>query len=197
MKIKLFGTEIYLSFLFFALLTVMLATDKTGFLLPTFFAVLMHEIGHLFIMWVLDCTPKSIRVIPASVQIVNSFSRGYKNDILIAFSGPLVNILLFSVLYYNYLCFKNEFTLHFALLNLLIGIFNLLPVKGLDGGTILFSLLCKFIDIDRAAWIVKIITVIFATAIIILAVLLSVNGKMNLSLYIMGIYLLITCLIKT
>ena len=196
MKFKIFGTEIYLSFLFFAFLTLMLATDKTGFLLPMFFAVLMHEIGHLFIMWVLDCSPKSIRLIPASVQIVNSFSRGYKNDILIALAGPLVNVLFFSVLYYNYLCFGNEFTLYFALLNLLIGIFNLLPVKGLDGGTIVFSLLCKFTNINRAVLILKLITAIFALAIILLAVLFSINGKINLSLYIMGIYLLITCLMK-
>lgn len=196
MKFKLFGTEIYLSFLFMAFITAMLATDKTGFMLPTLFAVLMHEFGHLFIMWVLDCTPKKIKLIPASVQIVNSFSRGYKNDILIALSGPCVNLLLFSVLYYNYLCFKNEFTLYFALLNLLIGVFNLLPVKGLDGGTILFSLLCKFTDINRAVLIVKLITAIFALAVIITAVLLTIGGKLNASLYIIGIYLLIMCLIK-
>ncbi|MBR4099692.1 MAG: site-2 protease family protein [Clostridia bacterium] len=179
-----------------AFITAMLATDKTGFMLPTLFAVLMHEFGHLFIMWVLDCTPKKIKLIPASVQIVNSFSRGYKNDILIALSGPCVNLLLFSVLYYNYLCFKNEFTLYFALLNLLIGVFNLLPVKGLDGGTILFSLLCKFTDINRAVLIVKLITAIFALAVIITAVLLTIGGKLNASLYIIGIYLLIMCLIK-
>lgn len=197
MKFKLFGTEIYLSSLFMAFITVMLATDKTGFMLPTLFAVLMHEFGHLFIMWVLNCTPKRIKLIPASVQIVNSFSRGYKNDILIALSGPCVNLLLFSVLYYNYLCFKNEFTLYFALLNLLIGVFNLLPVKGLDGGTILFSLLCKFTDINRAVLIVRLITVIFALAVIITAVLLTLGGKLNASLYIIGIYLLIMCLMKT
>ncbi len=196
MKFKLFGTEIYLSFLFLAFLTVMLATDKTGFMLPTLFAVLMHECGHLFIMWVLDCSPKRIKLIPASVQIVNSFSKGYKNDILIALSGPCVNLLFFGVLYYNYLCFKNEFTLYFALLNLLIGVFNLLPVKGLDGGTVLFSCLCRLTDVNKAVLIVRLITVIVALAVIITAVLLSIGGKLNVSLYIIGIYLLIMCLIK-
>ncbi len=197
MKFKLFGTEIYLSFLFLAFLTIMLATDKTGFILPTFFAVFVHEFGHLFIMWVLDCTPKKIKLIPASVQIVNSFSRGYKNDVIIALSGPVLNLVMFVTLYYNYLCFKNEFTLYFALLNLLIGVFNLLPVKGLDGGTVLFSLLCKNIDINKAALILKFITLIIALVVIGAAVLLSINGKLNTSLYIMGIYLLVICLIKT
>ena len=78
MKIKLFGTRIYLSFFFYAVFTIMLATDRTGYILPTFFAVLMHEIGHLFAMWVLDCQPKQIDITPASLQIVSGFSNNIK-----------------------------------------------------------------------------------------------------------------------
>ncbi len=196
MKFRLFGIEIYVSVFFFALITVMLATDRTGFVLPTVFAVALHECGHLFMMWLLDSTPKRIKLIPASVQITSSFSRGYKNDILVSLSGPAVNLLLFGTLYYNYVCFENRTTLVFSLVNLLIGVFNLLPVKGLDGGTVLFSVLCKHTDINKACLLLKFVTVIFATAIIITAVLFTIKGKINISLYIMGIYLLIASLIK-
>ena len=106
MRFKIFGTEIYLSFLFLGLITIMLATDKTGFMLPTIFAVVMHETAHLFAMWLLDCSPKRIKLIPASVQISTSFSKGYKNDILVSLSGPVINLVLFGTLYYNYLCFE-------------------------------------------------------------------------------------------
>ncbi len=196
MKFRIFGTQVYISFLFFAVITVMLATDKTGFALPTLFAVTLHEFGHLFMMWICDCTPKSIKLIPASVQITSSFSRGYKNDILVALSGPAVNLLMFGTLYYNYICFGNRTTLIFSLVNLLIGLFNLLPVKGLDGGTVLFSILCKYTDINKAILLLKFVTVIFASALIIMAVLLTIKGKMNISIYIMGIYLFIVSLIK-
>ncbi len=196
MKFKFFGIEIYLSFFFFAVITIMLATDKTGFMLPTIFAVIMHELGHLFMMWVCDCTPRAIRLIPASVQICSPFSKGYKNDILISLSGPFVNLLLFGTLYYNYFCYKNQITLYFALVNLLIGAFNLLPVKGLDGGTALFSFLSKFMEINKAHLILKITTFIFALTAVILAVLLTINGKLNVSLYIISIYLFIIVLIK-
>ena len=196
MRFKIFGTEIYLSFLFLGLITIMLATDKTGFMLPTIFAVVMHETAHLFAMWLLDCSPKRIKLIPASVQISTSFSKGYKNDILVSLSGPVINLVLFGTLYYNYLCFENQATINFALINLVFGIFNLLPVKGLDGGTVLLSILCKFMNIDRAVLIVRASTAIIASAIIMLAIMLTVGGKMNLSLYIIGIYLFIMCLMK-
>ncbi len=196
MKFKLFGTKIYVSFFFCALFTVMLATDRTGLILPTFFAVAVHEIGHLFAMWVLDCEPKQIRLIPSSVQIVSSFSRQYKNDIIIALTGPIVNYVLFFTLYFNYIAFKNEMVLYYALLNLIIAVFNSLPVKGLDGGTVLYSVLAKRGDSNRAALTVKLITVITATFVIIAAVVLTVKGKCNLSFYIIGIYLFIMGLIK-
>ena len=196
MKFKLFGTEIYISFFFAAVITVMLATDRTGLLIPTLFAVIIHEIGHLFAMWLLECAPKRIKLIPASVQITNSFSKKYDNDIKIAICGPLVNLVLFAVLYINYITFKNENVLNYALINLLVFFFNSLPVSGLDGGTVLYTLLLKKYDINKAALTVKIITVVFGAALLFAAIVLTIKGRLNISLYIIAVYLLIMSLIK-
>jgi len=196
MSFRLFGTKIYISFFFCAVFTVMLAFDRTGLILPTFLAVLVHEFGHLFAMWMLDCEPKQIRLIPASIQVVSSFSKRYKNDIIVAVFGPLSNFVLFATLILNYFAFKNEMVLYYALLNLIIGIFNALPVMGLDGGTVLYSVLAKRGDSARAGLTVKIITLITAALIIIVAITLTVRGKFNLSFFIIGIYLFIICLVK-
>ena len=196
MRFKIFDTEIYISFLFAAAVTIMLLTDKTGYMLPALFAIVLHEMGHLFMMWILECSPKRIKLIPASVQITAPFQKRYRNDFLVAACGPFVNILLFLTLYFNYLVFKNEVTLYFALLNLVIGVFNLLPLKGLDGGTILFCILEKSKGPDKASVILKIITLVLAVAIILAAITLTVQGKINISIYIMGIYLLIMSLLK-
>lgn len=196
MKFKLLGTEIYVSFFFAAVITIMLATDRTGLILPSLFAVLMHEFGHLFAMWLLDSNPKQIKLIPASVQISAPITSLYKNDIIIALMGPLVNIVLFIVLYINFLAFKIEWVLNCALINLLIALFNLLPVSGLDGGTILFSLIAKNYDYNKACLSLKIITLTVAIAIIIAAVTLTFRGSFNISLYIIGIYLGILTILK-
>ena len=196
MKFTFLGTKIYVSFFFTAAITVMLATDRTGYMLPTLFAVIIHEAAHLFVMWVQDCAPLSIRFIPASVQINKKFSFSPKNDILIAAAGPVANLLLCCCLYFNYAAFGNLTILYYALLNLIIGCFNLLPVKGLDGGTIAYTLICKFKGQQRAALVMRIITLIIAAAVIILAVTLTLRHKFNISVYIVGIYLLVTALMK-
>lgn len=196
MKFKLFGTEIYISFLFCAVITLMLLTDKTGYMIPTLFAILMHEMGHLFMMWVVDSAPKRIKLIPASIQITTPFQKRYRNDMLISLAGPLVNIVLFLTLYFNFLTFRNQTTLYFALLNLVVALFNLLPVKGLDGGTILYCILSKYKDSNRASIILKYITLAASAVIIVTAITLSIRGNINISFYIVGIYLLIASLVK-
>ena len=196
MRFKFLGTEIYISFLFGAVITVMLATDRTGLALPTIFAVFVHEMGHLFCMWAMDTSPKSVRLIPTSVQIIRGIGSSYKKDIAVAVCGPLVNFVLFFTLYFNYLAFENKITLYYALVNLIICVFNLLPVKGLDGGTILFSLIARKTDYNRACVILRLVTILTAVAIIITAIVFTVRGEINISLYIIGIYLVLTSLMK-
>lgn len=196
MKFNFLGTKIYVSFFFMAAITLMLATDRTGYMLPTLFAVIIHEAAHLFVMWVQDSAPLSIRLIPASVQINQKFSFSPKNDILIATAGPAANLILSACLYFNYAAFGNLTVLYYSLLNLIIGLFNLLPVRGLDGGTILYTLICKWQGEDKAALIMRLITIILAVAVIFVAVTLAFSRKFNISFFIVGIYLLVMGLMK-
>lgn len=196
MKLKLLGTEIYISFIFTAIIAFLLATDKTGLMLPTLFAVVMHEAGHLFAMWICDCAPKQVKLIPAGVKITRGITHCYRNDIFISLMGPVTNLVLFFTLYLNFVVYKNETTLIFALLNLLIFCFNSLPVSGLDGGIVLSSILSKKFGPDRAALTVTVIGLILAALLCIAAITLTIRGSTNISLYIMALYLIITALIK-
>lgn len=196
MRFKLFGTEVYISFLFAAVVALMLTIDRTGLVIPTLFAVFIHETGHLFAMWVTECAPKRIRLIPASVQIVRSFSIKPHGEIAIALCGPLANLVLFLTLFLNYLSFGNETVLNFALLNLIIGIFNLLPVCGLDGGTILTELLCRKTEPYKAIRAVRIITGIFAFLTLFAGVFMTLNGRFNLSVFIVALYFIVTAILK-
>lgn len=196
MRFKFLGIEIYVSFFFFGLLTVMLATDKTGFALPCITAVAFHECGHLFMMWLRECAPKSIKLIPTSVQITASFSRDYKTDILVSLSGPMTNLAIFGALYYNYICFRNDFVFLFAAVNFIYAVFNLLPLRGLDGGNILFSVLCKYYNINKAVLLLRFTSLVLAVGIIVIAVMMTVKGNVNISFYIIGIYLLIMSIVK-
>ncbi|MBQ6718613.1 MAG: site-2 protease family protein [Clostridia bacterium] len=196
MKFNFFGTEIYVSFLFCAVVCFMLAVDRTGLVIPTLFAVFIHETGHLLAMWAADCQPKQIRLIPSSVQIVRSFSPKRCGETAIAFCGPAANLVIFGVLTANYFIFKSEQSITFALLNLVIAVFNLLPVSGLDGGTLLTLFVAHFTDIYRAERIVRIITAVFAFVAFLLGVYLWVSGTVNISVFIVAVYLGVCSLIK-
>ncbi len=196
MRFKIFSTEIYVSFVFIGLLTIMLAIDKTGYLLPVFFSVTVHEIAHLITMWILKCQPKQINLIPGSIQIIRGFSYKRNSEVLISFSGPIANLLLFCVFIINYYAFSVNTSLNYAAINLILALFNLLPVRGLDGGTILYHILLKIKDGSKANVIINICTIVLAFFAIFIGIILFINGKINYSLIILGLYFLLSLTFK-
>ena len=104
--------------------------------------------------------------------------------------------MLFFTLWFNFLAYKNEPVLVCALINLLVFAFNMLPVTGLDGGTVLFSLLtCKRTP-EKAVLIMRIINLSLAAAVLFAAVYLCFHGKVNISLFITALYLIVISIIK-
>ena len=196
MKFKFLGTNVYVSFLFAATVAFMLATDRTGIMLPTLFAVLLHESGHLFSMWAGDCAPKEIRLIPASVQIIESFPRSNALHVGIILGGPLANIAVGGAVFINYYLTGSNVSLRFALLNAVLAVFNLLPVSGLDGGRLFCIFLCRKRDLYSALRIVKTVSIILAAAVFIFGVILGIGGKLNISVFITALYLAVCTLIK-
>jgi Zn-dependent protease len=174
----------------------MLAFDKTGLALPVITAVLMHETAHLFTMWLIGCAPKEIRLIPSAVEIIGQTAKTPNHELLVLISGPAVNIILFLVLYFNYLAFGNILSLYYGAVNLIIGGFNLLPISALDGGSIFINLLTRKIDINKAMLILKVMTLIVATLILSLGIFIAINSRFNISFFIIGLYLIVVNLIK-
>ena len=196
MRFKLLGTKIHISFLFAAILALLIITDKSGNFLPFSVAVTLHEIAHLITMRIVRCNPKEINLIPASVQIVRDIAARPACEVAISFAGSLMNLCLFMIFYIFYLIWGNMQVLNFAAINLVLAVFNLLPVKGLDGGVIIYKLLCIKMPHNRAMLTVDILTVLTAVAFLVLGVCLAFRGGGNFSLIIMAIYLLLSVIIK-
>ena len=195
MKFKILGTKIHVSFLFLAPLCLMLLLDKSGFFLPMVIAVILHETAHLTAMWMLRCNPKEICLIPASVRIVRSVTVRVRNEIIISLSGPLANILFFSAFFAVYKTTGNMDILNFSLINLLFAVFNLLPVKQLDGGLILYKLLSYFKGENKAQIVLNFISAVTGVLLLVLGIWLFLKNK-NFSVIIMSLYILLSVLVK-
>ena len=113
----------------------------------------LHELGHLVAGILCGLKPKNICIMPVGFSIsfnlkTDDYNKKIKSGsllsfkkIIIAASGPLVNILLAIVILLfnvNILGIDTE-TLVYA--NIIIAIFNLLPIYPLDGGRILKNVL--------------------------------------------------------
>ncbi len=196
MKFRLFDVDIYVSCLFTAVVAFLLVTDRTGLILPTFGAMLLHEIGHLIAMRALGCQPKQVRLIPAAVQIVGGVPKKTADEVLIALSGPLANLLVFALLLPVGLLLHDRRVMSWSLLNLLIALFQLLPVRGLDGGTLLFEALAARLPLARADLVLRLTTLALGAVASAVGVTLCFSSRGNPTLLLLGIYLLVASLLK-
>jgi Zn-dependent protease len=77
----------------------------------------------------------------AMVKIDNL--ENFKDNFWIAVAGPAASFILGGVGFILYLFFPSIWTLYLVYINLIFGLFNLLPLFPSDGGRILYSILGK------------------------------------------------------
>lgn len=108
--------------------------DRLNIIFYLLISALLHEFGHISACYLCK-TPPKINISVFGIKLTNYPSVKYKK-LFVILSGPLVNLLLFFVSHY---IVKYKFSLKtyiFMCVNLVIGIFNLLPIYFLDGGQI-------------------------------------------------------------
>lgn len=121
---------------------------------------MLHELGHLLCGILVGMKPSSIKVMPFGFSIsfrpdIEEYNYKILNGniialkkIVIALAGPLVN-LIFIILFYNSnLNIIDKQMIIFS--NLVILIFNILPIYPLDGGRILKGILHIIFGIKNA-----------------------------------------------
>ena len=154
----------------------------TGFIkniLLIFLIVIIHELGHIFFLKCFGYKILKVEIFPfggitSTEKLVNS---PINKDILIYFGGILFQILLYFVFY---LLYKNGYILEntyhiFNYYNKSILIFNLLPIKPLDGGEIVLLLLQKFMPFSKSLHIINYISILF----LILFILYNIKSNLN------------------
>ena len=137
-------------FIFIAIFILTKQIEIYGILM--LFAI-FHELGHMLAGILLGFKPNSIEIMPVGLSIgfeskADNYNKKIKKGtlltlkkIIIAASGPITN-LIFIVLFYlfdfNFFNIDRELIIYS---NILIAIFNLIPIYPLDGGRIVKGIL--------------------------------------------------------
>ena len=197
MKLKIAKIKIEISFTLICIAGICVILGITSGFVWCAAAVLIHELGHLLMMIKLGFLPEKIKISAFEIKIFDSKrqSRSEKQNFFIIFSGPAVNFICFIPFYLLYLL-GNKFVLPFAISNLSVGLFNLLPVLSLDGGQLVFIILRQRVGADKAEKIVDIITFITIFPLAALGFIVLFESKYNFSLLFVCVYLIISLLTR-
>jgi len=179
-RFKAGGIPVSADFGFFAVIAVFLRFDATGYGMLSLAACAVHEAGHLIAALIRGERIREIALRGGGIKITAE-----KNGLFVLFAGSLVNLALFFILYF--LLPRTDIRpVMFAVLNLIIGVFNLLPVGCLDGKLILSEFLPAFIP-ETAVKTLEAVAFLSVIACLIAAVFF---GKVNFTLIIVLIYIM-------
>ena len=155
-------------------------------------AVVLHEYGHLLVAKFLGYKSNGIvfDLYGAGLKNNNYFAR--KDDIVISFAGPFVNLLLILLIVCFWWIIPSSYSLtyEFFVCNLYVMIFNLLPIYPLDAGRVIVALFgAKF----RKKNILKVSAIIcFIIGLLFLILfIVSLFFVINLNMLFIGIFLVI------
>lgn len=165
---KRYIPSIKISYTFPLFVVLILISGRYKLYFIFFLLCFIHELGHIIVALMFKCPCKGITVLPFGINASISNKDRLKSyqECLIYIAGPMmyfVNILLIDYL------FKIGFLSYIGYIranesNLLILIFNILPILPLDGGNIVKTILTRFFRIkiaNRVSLVVSLIMLLF------------------------------------
>lgn len=172
---KIFGIDIELHWTFILLLVAILIFGGiTAFvtLVLLFVCVLIHELSHCFVSLRNKVKVSKVILMPlGGFSVINQIGLEHKVEFNIAIAGPLMSVLLgciFGVLVVLApLGPVSQMLQLLFLINLLLGVFNLLPAFPMDGGRVFKSYLERKYNQYRATMLtIKIGNIVMVLALL-------------------------------
>jgi len=169
--------------------------ELSTFTLMTLLAAASHEFGHFIAIRVCGVKVRKVKLLTLGADIsLGGRLLSYKQTLVISLSGVITNFLLSAVFFW--ISEAGSYGRYFAICNLMLGLFNLFPIKSLDGGEALACLLHMGLPLTIAEKITTTISHIALTFLWMLSVYLLIWSAGRLSLFLLCGYLFSTIVWK-
>lgn len=159
-------------------------------------AVFIHELGHLVIAKRYNLKIKSITILPlGTICITDSVAKlTLYQKVVLNNAGVFVNFVAFIVC--NFIGNENFYIRSFCQYNILLFIFNILPIYPLDGSKNFLYILGYFKGhLTVSKWLVK-TSKFLSVIIIVIGFCFMILNPFDLHIYVMGVYLYKRCSTK-
>jgi stage IV sporulation protein FB len=178
---------------------VMLFSALTGYLLEAltlFGIVFIHEMGHAAAAKGLGWKVREVQLLPfGGVAVVDELGTvPLHEELIVALAGPFQHawMILFALLMKTVAPSSLEWWNYFIEVNLMIGLFNLLPVLPLDGGRVLQCLFGYIMSYHRTLWMTTWLSLTLSAFVISFAIYGLFTNRLPLNLLVIGLFLLIS-----
>lgn len=157
-----------------------------------------HEAGHIFVMLRLGNDNVDVEINLFNIAIHDKLRniRPYKADIAVICAGPLVNLILSLIFWIFYVSFNSVYLYNCAMLNFVLGMFNLLPIESTDGGQILYILLSRKFSVAAAKRVVTLFSAVMIIPIAFIGFCILLDSMYNYTLLFAALYLAMLVLMK-
>lgn len=191
MSVRLFGIKFTVTFYFAALITFMLSLNAPITVIYAVVFSVIHELGHLSAMVLLNNKPQAVifEITGMNILRTENYRTSIKNEIVIALAGPFMNFLCFVFFCFMYASSNNRQLMIIACINLVLMVFNLLPIKRLDGGMALYFALSKFFSVKCCSLILLGFSCVFIALIYLWGIYVFISTHYNFSVLIIAFFL--------
>jgi len=177
---------------FVLLVTALVWLDQGGLLWVVFAAAVLHELGHFIPLKLLGGRVSRLELNGGGVEMESTQTMSYGRELITVLGGPFASLgfaLLFSL--------KDDMIAGQAAIAGMCfshALFNLLPMRGLDGGRALELILGSF-GAERGRFALNVTTAVTAVILGVLCGILALRYR-NLSLLLAMVYVLSSAMVK-
>lgn len=159
--------------------------------------IFIHEMGHAVCAQYFNWRIKSIGLLPfgGNLETEEYGNKSLKEDMFVVLAGPIQHIGLIGLSYvlYFYSAISYDSYQTFFYMNLILFLFNLLPIWPLDGGRLLFIGIARHYSFLEAQTYTLYISVAFAVVVCLVWIMLE---PLNLNAWMIALFICISLLME-